>query len=427
MCLLSQKEVVAQSQLDTYIDHLFANRKFMGSVAISFRDSIIYARTVGYADVARAALLEADTRIRIGSITKTYTAALVLKAVEEGRLKLSDTLAKWYPQWPGQITLEMLLKHRSGIFNFTEIPGGIRWEQQPHTQEEFIAYVSAHESNFAPGTDYEYSNTNYALLGFILQKVYQTDFNTLLQEKIARPLGLKNTCYTVEPDTSGKEALSYNIQDRYVHNAKIHFSNHPASGGILSTATELNRFLSALFSGKIIRRESLTLMLPGKPDEYGLGIEMLPFNNPKGYYHSGRIENFITDYWYFPDEQLGVVTLSNATNIDTDAIQMALVQSAYRNPLGLPDFDQVEGLSKEEFSQLKGTYFDSEKTRSITISSDGRSMIFQDSRAGQMYVPFTRKAGNTFEYEDILLHFDPERGEVEQVQGDYKGVFRKGE
>lgn len=105
---------------------------------------------------------------------------------------------------------------------------------------------------------------------------------------------------------------------------------------------------------------------------------------------------------------------------------MVLLQSAYGNPPEVPDFDQVEGLSKEEFLQLKGTYFDSGKTRSITISSDGESMIFQDSRAGQMYVPFTRKAVNTFEYEDILLHFDPEGGEVVQVQGDFRGVFRKG-
>lgn len=429
VCLLAQKGVTAQSRLDAYMDHLFSNRKFMGSVAISFRDSIIYARSEGYADVARGRLLDSDTRMRIGSITKTYTAALVLKAVEEGRLKLSDSLSAWYPQWPyaGHITLEMLLKHRSGIFNFTEIPGGTAWEEQAHTQEEFIAYVSAYGSNFEPGTDYEYSNTNYALLGFILEKVYRSDFNTLLQEKIARPLDLKNTSYTVEKDTSGKEAFSYNIQDRYVRNGKVHFSNHPASGGMLSTAAEVNRFLSALFAGKIISRESLDQMLPETPGEYGMGIEKLPFNNPKGYAHSGRIENFIADYWYFPDEQLGLVTLSNATNINTDEIQMVLLQSAYGRQPELPDFDQVEGLSKEEFLQLKGTYFDSGKTRSVTISSDGKSMIFQDSRAGQMYVPFTRKAGNTFEYEDILLHFDSDRGEVEQVQGDFRMVFKKRE
>ncbi len=429
VCLLAQKEAMAQSRLNAYMDHLFRNRKFMGSVAVSFRDSIIYARSVGYADADQGTPLDSGTRMRIGSITKTYTAVLVLKAVEEGRLKLSDSLSAWYPHWPhaGQITIEMLLKHRSGIFNFTEIPGGIAWEEQPHTQEEFIAYASAPGVNFEPGTDYEYSNTNYALLGFILEKVYGKDFNALLQEKIAGPQGLKNTCYTVGKDTSGREALSYNIQDWYLHNATIHFSNHPASGGMLSTVVEVNRFLSALFSGRIISRESLVQMLPETPGEYGMGIEKLPFNNPKGYFHSGRIENFIADYWYFPDEQLGLVTLSNATNINTDDIQMVLLQSAYRNQPELPDFDQVEGLSKEEFGKLKGTYFDSGKTRSVTISSDGTSMIFQDSRAGQMYVPFTRKAGNTFEYEDILLHFDPDRGEVTLVQGDFRIVFRKGE
>lgn len=428
VCLLAQGEVTAQSRLDAYMDHLFSNRKFMGSVAVSFRDSIIYARSVGFADAERRTPLTADTRIRIGSITKTYTAALVLKAVEEGRLKLSDSLSVWYPQWThaGQITLEMLLKHRSGIFNFTEISGGGTWEEQPHTQEEFIAYAAAQGSNFVPGTEYEYSNTNYALLGFILEKVYGRDFNALLQEKIAGPLGLKNTCYTVEKDTSGREALSYNIQDHYLHNATIHFSNHPASGGMLSTPAEVNRFLTALFSGKIIRPQSLEQMLPEAAGEYGMGIEKLPFNNPKGYFHSGRVENFIADYWYFPEERLGLVTLSNATNINIDDIQMVLLQASYRNLPELPDFDQVEGLTSEEFSRLKGTYFDNDKAYSITISSDGSSMIFQDSRAGQMYVPFTRQGGHTFQYEDVVLHFNPEKGEVTLVQGDFRGVFKKG-
>lgn len=130
----------AQSKLDDYFDTLFNNQKFMGSVAISHNDSIIYSKSVGYADVQNSLKTNSDTKFRIGSLTKTFTAALVLKAVEESKLKLDDSLAVYYPQIKNanRITIRQLLEHRSGIFNFTEIENEQKWEQRYHTEKEFI-------------------------------------------------------------------------------------------------------------------------------------------------------------------------------------------------------------------------------------------------------------------------------------------------
>jgi len=418
----------AQQKLDDYFEDLFQNRKMMGSVAISFNDSIIYAKAIGFSNVNTRTKINNDTKIRIGSVTKTYTAVLILKAVEERKLKLADKLGSFYPQIKNseKITIEQLLKHRTGIINFTEIPEENDWEQTFHTEEEFIRFFVNEESNFIPGTDFEYSNTNYALLGFILEKVYHKSFAELLEEKICRPLNLRNTYFSVETDEAKNEALSYNIQNQYIQNAKVDFSNHPASGGMVSTAVELNIFLTALFNEKVISAESLGVMLPKYSGEYGMGIEKLTFGNPQGYTHGGRIENYFSEYWYFPKEKLGIVTLANAINIYSEDIQMAMLQYVYGTGPEIPNFNKIDGLSEMEFGQIAGTYFQKDGNATVTISSDGQKMIFQNARAGQMYVRFDYKGDNVFQYEDeIELEFFPFKDEMQLIQGNVQQLYIK--
>lgn len=416
-----------QKSPDSYFDHLFKNQKFMGSVAIAHNDSIFYSKSVGYADADKKAENNSDTKFRIGSISKTFTATLILKAVEEQKLKLSDKLESYYPDIKnaGMITIQHLLKHRSGIFNFTEIAGAREWEQAFHTEKEFLDYIIKNESNFEPGTAYEYSNTNYAFLGFILQRIYQKPYAEILDEKICKPLGLKNTYYSFQTDSTRNEAYSYNIQNSYIRNAKVNFSNHTAGGGIASSATDVTIFLSALFNGKLITSESLQWMLPATKGEYGMGIIKLGFTKPEGFKHGGRIENYISDYWYFPEERLGIVVLANAININTEDISLTLLKYAYRNLPELPDFDKTSTLTEAAFKKIKGTYWVKDKSEMVTISSDGVNMVFQSSGIGQDYIPFKMKRKNEFFYENITLKFYPEKNECHLKQERIRKVYKK--
>lgn len=425
--LLANTYCFAQHKLDNYLEHLVENKKMMGSVAISLQDSIIYSKSIGFANSDTKKKIDENTKIRIGSVTKTYTAVLILKATEEGLLKLDDKLSYYYPQVENseKITIEHLLKHRTGIFNFTEISGKSSWEQEFHTKEEFINYFITKKSNFEPDTYYEYSNTNYALLGFILQKIYEKPFQKILDEKICSPLDLKNTYFSTQTDETKNEALSYNIQNEYIQNAKVNFSNHPASGGLVSTAVELNTFLSALFNGKLISEKNLEIMLPKDKGEYGMGIEKLPFDNPIGYTHTGRIENYISGYWYFPIEKLGIVTLANAINIYSDYIQMAMLRYAYNMSVELPNFKEIEGVSEKLFEEIAGTYASNDKNSTATISSDGQKMIFQNSMSGQMYIAFEYKGNNVFEYNGAKLEFFPTQKEMKLTQGDVIEIYKK--
>lgn len=422
-------KVFSQPTPDEYFEYLLQHRKFMGSAAISFNDSIIYTKSVGYADADADTKkpVTAATRFRIGSITKTFTSVLVLQAIEENRLALDDQLAYYYPSVKNAtaITIEQLLKHRSGIVNFTEIDSTYKWEEEYHNREAFLAYISNRKSNFEPGSAYAYSNTNYVLLAYILEKVYQLPFALILEKQICRPLGLKDTYYSFETDTAKNEAISYNIQDRFIRNTTVNFSNHPGGGGMVSTAVDINIFLSALFNGKLISTQSLENMLPVNKGEYGMGIEKLNFSNPSGYEHSGRIENYISEYWYFPKEKLGIVTLSSAININISEINMMLLQYAYGNKPGLPDYNSITGLSDTAFGKIKGTYFDTSGKISVTISSDSRQLVFQKSTTRQDYLPFDYKTPTVFEYANIVLRFFPEKQELVLEQNGITEVYKK--
>lgn len=420
-------QLSAQKKIDSYFDHLLANNKMMGSVAIAHRDSIIYTKAIGYADIDTKLMNNKDTKFRIGSITKTFTGALVLKAIEENKLQLEDKLSAYFPEVKNaqKITIRQLLNQRSGIFNFTEIEGENEWEKSFHTQKEFMDFFINKESNFEPGTEYEYSNTNYALLGFILEKVYQKTYAEILDEKISKPLHLKNTYYSFEVDSKKNEAISYNIQNHYIRNGVTNFSNHPASGGITSTPTDVNKFLFGLFNNKLINAESLKIMLPEKGGEYGMGITKFQLGKNEFYEHSGRVENYFSDYWYMAKENLGIVVLANAINIPTEDVSKALTIHAYNNDPVLPDFNKTAELSTKEFTEIKGTYFTNDKKESVTISSDGSSLVYQGSESGQDYISFNFKTKNTFEYETIKLVFEPKKHQFTIYQDEIIKVFTK--
>ncbi|RYE00322.1 MAG: class A beta-lactamase-related serine hydrolase [Sphingobacteriales bacterium] len=427
LLLLSATGLFAQQKIDTYIDHLSQHRKFMGSVSILFKDSIIYSKSVGYADVARRQENDATTKFRVASISKTFTAVLVLQAIEAGKLGLKDKLSQYFPEIKNadKITIEQLLQHRSGLFNFTDNPDRNDWESRFHTEKESIAHIVKAPSRFEPGTDFEYSNSNYLLLGYILERIYRKPFAAILQEKIVDVVGLKHTYFTNETDPGLSEALSYNIQSNYVHNQHINFSNHLSSGGIASTAIEINKFLSALFGGRLISKESLALMLPEDKGAYGMGMFKLTFSKPEGFEHSGRAGNYISAYWYFPAENLGIVSLANAINIDIEAINTALLQFAYGNTPELPDFNQISGHPGLAFREMMGTYKAKGAKQIATISSDGNMLVLQLSGAGQDYLSFEDKGNNCFEYKDIKLQFLPGKKQMLFEQGKARLLFKK--
>ena len=169
----------------------------MGSVAVAKNGELIYTKTVGLADVENNIKANQHTKYRIGSISKSFTAVLVLKAVEEEKVKLDQSIYKWFPKIKKskKITIKQLLTHRSGIHNFTENESYSLWNTQ--SKQKMIAIIVNGGTDFKPGSKAQYSNSNFVLLSFILEKIYRKSYTELIQEYIAEPIGLSNT-YVLE-------------------------------------------------------------------------------------------------------------------------------------------------------------------------------------------------------------------------------------
>ncbi|WP_374329249.1 serine hydrolase domain-containing protein, partial [Soonwooa sp.] len=197
--LVASTSIFSQSfnskKLNQYFENLEKNNKFMGSVALSKNGKLIYTKTKGFADIATKQKANENTKYRIGSISKTFTTVLVLKAIEKKKLSLNDKLSKFYPNIINaeKITIQMLLNHRSGIFNFTDGNSYYEWNTQAKTEKELLEIIAKNGSDFEPDTKTSYSNSNFVLLSFILQKVFKKNYSALLKEYITTPLNLKNT------------------------------------------------------------------------------------------------------------------------------------------------------------------------------------------------------------------------------------------
>lgn len=279
------------AKLDSYFNALETNNKFMGSVAVSKDGEIIYAKSVGFADVENHKKATENTKYRIGSISKTFTAVLVFKGVEAGRIDLDQHIIEFFPSFPNgdKITIEQLLNHRSGIHNFTSNEDYLTWNTSPKSEVEMLDIIAKKESDFEPGTKAEYSNSNYVLLSYILEKSFKKPYSQILRENITEPLVLKNTSLGGPIDPNENESKSYSWMGNWKLEPETDNSIPLGAGGIVSTPSDLVRFSDALFGGKIIKEENLKQMETLK-DNYGMGLFQYPFDTKFGFGHTGGIE-----------------------------------------------------------------------------------------------------------------------------------------
>ncbi|MCK9484996.1 MAG: beta-lactamase family protein, partial [Candidatus Marinimicrobia bacterium] len=200
-----------KTRLDNYFETLEANQKFMGSVAVSQNGKIIYTKSVGFADLENNIKASENSKYRIGSISKTFTAVLALKAIEENKLDLDQTIDKFFPKIKNakKITIKHLLSHSSGIHNFTNDEDYLTWNTQAKTEKEMVDIITKAGSDFEPGSKNEYSNSNYVLLTYILEKTFKKPYAELLTLYVTEPLGLTNTYLGSKINPKNSECNSY--------------------------------------------------------------------------------------------------------------------------------------------------------------------------------------------------------------------------
>ena len=285
------------------------------SVAIARGGEIVLARGYGVADVEAKTPAPADTRYPIMSVSKAITAVAVLKLVEEGRLSLEDPVGKWFPELPAGVTVYHLVTHTSGIRDFWMLDD--YKEQSPARPAEVVPILAKTPVEFAPGEKFDYVNSNYLVLGLIVEKVSGRPLADVLAEVVFRPAGMTATSLDCKDGARG-----YRVEDK-TFVAPNPFTVPPGDGSasVCSTAPDLARFGQALVVGKLLRPETVKRMLApahlgnGKEIEFGLGMELEQFDERPVATIEGGGSGFAARFNHFREEGITVAVLANtATN-----------------------------------------------------------------------------------------------------------------
>lgn len=416
---------IDSKKLDAYFAVLDQNNKFMGSVAVSKNGEIIYSNTIGYSDVENKTKANRNSKYRIGSISKTFTAVLLLKAVEEKKINLKQTIDKYFPkiQHADKITIEQLLNHHSGIANFTNNEDYLSWNTQPKTENELVEIITKSGSDFAPGSSAAYSNSNYVLLTYILEKELKKSYKDLVKEQIVVPLKLQNTYLGSAIDPSKNECKSYRFIETWKPETETDISIPMGAGGIVSTPTDIALFSDALFSGKLLKPQSLAMMTDIK-DNYGLGLFSIPFYDKKGYGHTGGIDAFSSAFTHFSDGDISFALTSNGINSNSNDIAIAVLSAIYNVPYSIPEFTKYN-VSAEELDAYVGIYASKDIPIKITISKEGSTLYAQAT--GQSAFPLDATAKNNFKFDPagIVLLFNPIENKMTLKQGGGEFTFIK--
>ena len=414
-----------KTKLDNYFKTLEQNNKFMGSVAVSKNGEVIYLKSVGFADVENNVKATAKSKYRIGSISKTFTAVLILKAVEEDKLNLSQTIDKWFPSLKNsnKITIEHLLRHRSGIHNFTNDKDYLTWNTKPKTEEKMFAIIEKGGSDFKPDSKAEYSNSNFVLLTYILEKTYENSYSDLIEEYIAKPIGLSNTYIFGKINPNNNECKSYRFAKTWKVESETDFTIPLGAGAIISTPTDLIKFSDALFGGKLVTTESIEIMKTIK-DGYGAGLFQIPFYTSIGYGHTGGIDGFSSVYSYFADKNISYALLSNGTNLNTNDISVALLSAVYDKPYEIPVFTTYD-ISSEDLDKYLGNYYSKQIALKITITKDGNTLFAQGT--GQPIFPLEATDKDKFKFDQAgaKFEFNPIDNKMILFQGGGRIEFTK--
>ena len=355
-------------KMDSLFASIESHNKGMGSLALLKNGNIIYQKAIGTAHFKgqKAVAATPETRYRVGSITKMFTSVLIFQLIEEKKLTLATPLDQFFKDIPNakNINIGLMLNHRSGIFNITEADDYVHWSEEKQTRETMTKRMSAQTPAFAPDEKSEYSNSNYILLGYIAEMLTNQTLEKLVEERICKKIGLKNTYIGDKTDIEKNECFSYSFTGKkWVQETETDMTVPQGAGALVATATDLGLFLEALFAEKLVQKTSLEQMKTMN-EKIGFGLFMFPFNDKKSFGHTGGIDGFF-------DNPLC------KGRILIEKLHQALIDDGGNDALYLAVHKLVFGLGAEAWV---GHFYrnNGDEPFSAVVSSEGGVLVFED-------------------------------------------------
>ncbi len=320
-----------------FIDDYARDHRFSGTIMIEDKARIRYARSFGYANRQFKAPNTIETKFKIASITKAFTAALILRLYEQRKISLDQTIKTYLPHYKGpagdKVTIKQLINHTAGMANIdrritsaeSAIKNGFPHYQTPLTTDQLIAMYCSEKLVNDPGQAFDYNNADYLILGKIIERVSGVSYEQALKKEILQPLGLRDSGMLYQHDVIDNLADTYFFREdlkRLVNDLPVYIENWYAAGAMYSTAADVLKFSRALFGLKIIGREALSEMLRPGLDDYAYGVWVYEIT-VKGKKRTvvkrpGRIMGAQSMLFHLLNENLTIVLLSNTESTPLD-------------------------------------------------------------------------------------------------------------
>lgn len=327
---------IDKGKIDNYINYVENNNGGIGSLSIYKNGQEVYNRSFGQGNLINVNYNN-DTKYQIASITKMITAILILKLVEDRKLKLDGKLSDFYPEIPNseKITIKNLLEHTSGLGNFAIRDGAI-WVIEKVNEEEILDEIKKQGVSFEPNEKVAYSNSAYILLRIIAEKKYKKDYHKIVNQEIVKPLNLKNFASVKSNPTNLFK--SYKFTENWSEIKDIEYSNVIGVGDIASTTKDMNIIINSLFQYKIIKKETLELMKPvvGK-ENWGRGLALFPYDENLFFGHGGDVLGSHSRLIYNPKDELSISYSTNGERFPANIFVENIVNIIYNKEFKLPE------------------------------------------------------------------------------------------
>lgn len=377
-------------RLDSFLNFLESKEQLMGTVTISEQGELLYEWAGGTAWHSGLEVREnsSQSAMSIGSASKMFTAVLAMQMIEEGKLDLDQRLSHFFPQIDGaeRIKLRHLLNHQSGLFNFTSDTGMLYKMHLDLSRDDLIAIFSNYSLKFDPGSQVDYSNTNYVLLSYILEQVSGLGFDELVRDNIVERVGLESTFFTKcgIPSENMTHSFIKTTDDWVTMLPEIKLGTTMGAGGIVSTGRDMVTFLDALIAGGLVTEASLDKMLRFDSG-FGKGMLELQFAHDTGLGHYGQLDEYYSFTAHYPVSGLTVSILLNGLDLTFESTINSILELIFAEEPQWPDYSDIN-LKGDELRLLTGDFFSGESGMEFNISIESGKLIINAGDEGKTYM-----------------------------------------
>jgi CubicO group peptidase (beta-lactamase class C family) len=396
-------------RIDQYLETASAAFRFNGVAHIARNGTIELNKGYGWKDVKNKTLHDSASIFQIGSITKQFTAAIILKLQEEGKLSVSDPIGKYLSDYPNgnKISLYHLLTHTSGIDDYTKHFKPFQFIIKKTVDREKVINSFKNEPlAFEPGLQFQYSSSNYYLLGIIIEKITGRTYEQVVRESIFTPLQMTHCGFDFRSLSDSNKAAGYSVfyKERQSKAANLDSTILYAAGAIYSTTGDLYKWIKAVAHQQILTPHSWTMALTPNKGNYGFGWAIDSLYGKKYITHTGVTANFSSLLLYFPDEDISLILLNNtAGNLWNTGIDISQIIFEQQYPWG----EQPEvKLDSTRMKQYIGTYaYGKSHTLSVTVR-DGKLYLDGTRNTGISNAPFVALSDSEFYNKSLYLKIE---------------------